>query len=124
MRLRHSPLALGAVAALAVCGDDGDDTAVADESPATPAMSQPADTIAAEPASTAAAEPADIVDTAVAAGDFGTLVTAVQAAELEETLRGEGPSPSSPRPTTPSPPCRRARWTSCSPIRPATWPAS
>jgi uncharacterized surface protein with fasciclin (FAS1) repeats len=33
----------------------------------------------------------DIVDTAVAAGEFSTLVTAVQAAELEETLRGEGP---------------------------------
>ncbi len=91
MRLRHYTLALVAVAALAACGDDGDDTAVADESPATPAMSQPADTMAAEPASTAAPEPADIVDTAVAAGDFGTLVTAVQAAELEETLRGEGP---------------------------------
>jgi transforming growth factor-beta-induced protein len=34
---------------------------------------------------------ADIVDTAVAAGDFTTLVAAVQAAGLEETLRGEGP---------------------------------
>ena len=33
----------------------------------------------------------DIVDTAVAAGDFETLVTAVQAAGLEETLHGEGP---------------------------------
>jgi uncharacterized surface protein with fasciclin (FAS1) repeats len=34
---------------------------------------------------------ADIVDTAIAAGDFSTLVTAVQAAGLEDTLRGEGP---------------------------------
>ncbi len=33
----------------------------------------------------------DIVDTAIAAGDFTTLVAAVQAAGLEETLRGEGP---------------------------------
>jgi uncharacterized surface protein with fasciclin (FAS1) repeats len=33
----------------------------------------------------------DIVDTAVEAGSFTTLVTAVQAAGLEETLRGEGP---------------------------------
>jgi uncharacterized surface protein with fasciclin (FAS1) repeats len=33
----------------------------------------------------------DIVDTAVDAGSFTTLVTAVQAAGLEETLRGEGP---------------------------------
>ena len=34
---------------------------------------------------------ADIVDTAVAAGSFTTLVAAVQAAGLEETLRSEGP---------------------------------
>jgi len=33
----------------------------------------------------------DIVDTAVGAGSFNTLVAAVQAAGLEETLRGEGP---------------------------------
>lgn len=37
------------------------------------------------------ASKADIVDTAVAAGSFGTLVAAVQAAGLEETLRGDGP---------------------------------
>lgn len=34
---------------------------------------------------------ADIVDTAVGAGSFTTLVAAVQAAGLEETLRGAGP---------------------------------
>jgi uncharacterized surface protein with fasciclin (FAS1) repeats len=33
----------------------------------------------------------DIVDTAVAAGKFNTLVAAVQAAGLVETLKGEGP---------------------------------
>jgi len=33
----------------------------------------------------------DIVDTAVAAGSFDTLVQAVQAADLVETLKGEGP---------------------------------
>ncbi len=33
----------------------------------------------------------DIVDTAVAAGDFQTLVAAVQAADLVEVLKGEGP---------------------------------
>ncbi len=33
----------------------------------------------------------DIVDTAVDAGSFSTLVSAVQAAGLEETLRGTGP---------------------------------
>ncbi len=34
---------------------------------------------------------ADIVDTAVAAGTFKTLVAAVQAAGLDETLKGPGP---------------------------------
>lgn len=38
-----------------------------------------------------AAELADIVDTAVSAGSFNTLVAAVQAAGLVETLKGEGP---------------------------------
>jgi uncharacterized surface protein with fasciclin (FAS1) repeats len=33
----------------------------------------------------------DIVDTAIAAGSFDTLVTAVKAADLVETLKGEGP---------------------------------
>jgi uncharacterized surface protein with fasciclin (FAS1) repeats len=35
--------------------------------------------------------PGDIVDVAVAAGDFDTLATALQAAELVDTLKGEGP---------------------------------
>ena len=34
---------------------------------------------------------ADIVDTAVAAGSFNTLVTAVKAADLVDTLKGPGP---------------------------------
>jgi uncharacterized surface protein with fasciclin (FAS1) repeats len=37
------------------------------------------------------AQDSDIVDTAVAAGDFNTLVAAVDAAGLVETLKGEGP---------------------------------
>jgi uncharacterized surface protein with fasciclin (FAS1) repeats len=36
-------------------------------------------------------EKKDIVDTAVEAGSFSTLVAAVQAADLVETLKGEGP---------------------------------
>lgn len=36
-------------------------------------------------------EAADIVDTAVGAGSFSTLVTAVKAAGLVETLKGKGP---------------------------------
>ncbi len=37
------------------------------------------------------AQDMDIVDTAVAAGSFSTLVAAVEAAGLVETLKGEGP---------------------------------
>jgi uncharacterized surface protein with fasciclin (FAS1) repeats len=36
-------------------------------------------------------QPKDIVDTAVSAGSFNTLVTAVKEAGLVETLKGEGP---------------------------------
>ena len=49
----------------------------------------------ATPVPTSTPEPVepekDIVDTALEAGDFGTLVQAVQAAGLEDALRGEGP---------------------------------
>ncbi|MCG8358697.1 MAG: fasciclin domain-containing protein [Kiloniellales bacterium] len=41
--------------------------------------------------SAALASAKDIVDTAVSAGQFNTLVAAVQAAGLVETLKGEGP---------------------------------
>jgi uncharacterized surface protein with fasciclin (FAS1) repeats len=37
------------------------------------------------------AQAKDIVDTAIAAGDFKTLVAAVQAAGLVDTLKGKGP---------------------------------
>ncbi|MEM7810380.1 MAG: fasciclin domain-containing protein [Planctomycetota bacterium] len=48
--------------------------------------------MAAVPATTAAyGAGGDIVDTAVAAGGFTTLVAAVKAADLVETLKGDGP---------------------------------
>lgn len=45
----------------------------------------------AMPATAGNAEKKDIVDTAVGAGSFNTLVTAVKAAGLVETLKGKGP---------------------------------
>ena len=48
-------------------------------------------TAAAAFATPALAETKDIVDTAVGAGSFTTLVAAVEAAGLVETLKGEGP---------------------------------
>lgn len=52
------------------------------------------DAVLMPPTKTAAAAPpqtADIVDTAIAAGHFKTLVAALQAAGLVETLKGAGP---------------------------------
>jgi uncharacterized surface protein with fasciclin (FAS1) repeats len=43
------------------------------------------------PFSAAKAVDKDIVDTAVGAGTFNTLVAAVQAADLVDTLKGDGP---------------------------------
>ncbi len=60
---------------LAACGDDGSDDVAA------------SDTVEAEQA----AELGTIVDVAVGNGSFTTLVAAVQAAGLVETLSGDGP---------------------------------
>ena len=48
-------------------------------------------TLALSVSLTSAAQAADIVDTAVAAGNFKTLATALKAAGLVETLKGPGP---------------------------------
>lgn len=54
------------------------------------AAPKPCDT-ANKAASACSANKADIVDTAVAAGSFNTLVAAVKAAGLVDVLKGEGP---------------------------------
>jgi uncharacterized surface protein with fasciclin (FAS1) repeats len=88
VRLSAGVLALGLV--LAACGDDDEDVAETGENTAT--TEAPAEeTTTTEAEAEEPEEDADIVDTAVAAGGFETLVAAVQAAGLEETLRGEGP---------------------------------
>ena len=56
---------------------------------------------------------ADIVDTAVAAGSFKTLVTAIQAAGLVDTLKGAGPFTVLHRLMKLLPNCRPVRWTPC-----------
>lgn len=76
--MRNRTIKFAAVASalaltLAACGDDGDDAA--------------STTTVAE----APAEVGTIVDVAVANGSFTTLVAAVQAAGLVETLSGPGP---------------------------------
>jgi len=86
-------LALFAALILAACGGKKEEAPAAE--PAAETAEEPAAKPAEAPGETAEA-PApeakpDIVDTAVAAGSFSTLVTAVKAAELVDTLKGEGP---------------------------------
>ncbi len=89
------PVLLVMALALSACAP-----AAAPAAPAAPAATEAAveapTEAAAEAPAEATAAPAeemakDIVDTAVDAGSFGTLVAAVQAAGLVETLKGEGP---------------------------------
>jgi uncharacterized surface protein with fasciclin (FAS1) repeats len=79
--------AAGGIAALLFlsgCSSDSDEAASATTSAAAPAASE----MASEPAM---AEPGTIVEVASANEDFETLVAAVTAAGLAETLSGEGP---------------------------------
>ena len=84
MRCSTFRLALGAALLLPMAS-----MAVADECPLAAAKKSQATTHVQTVA--LKAESNDIVDTAVAAGSFKTLVAAVQAAGLVETLKGEGP---------------------------------
>ena len=68
---------------VAACSSDSDD----ESSSTTAAADDTATTVAGDDA---AAEQ-NIVETAVAAGDFTTLATAIEAADLVETLQGDGP---------------------------------
>lgn len=84
--MRRFPRLAAGLAALALvaaaCGDDDDD--------ATPVAAE--ETAAPETTEAMAEEgPGTIVDVAVENGSFTTLVAAVQAADLVDTLSGEGP---------------------------------
>jgi uncharacterized surface protein with fasciclin (FAS1) repeats len=76
-------LAFGLVAA--ACGDDDDAATETQVTTTTAAATTEA------PAEEAMPELMDIVDTAVAAGSFETLAAALTAADLVDTLKGEGP---------------------------------
>jgi transforming growth factor-beta-induced protein len=91
----RSPFSLVGVLALALgataCMDDDPATTPASStgtSGGTPGASSGGPT---DPPGSTPAGAKDIVDTAVAAGNFKTLVSAVQGAGLESTLRGTGP---------------------------------
>jgi uncharacterized surface protein with fasciclin (FAS1) repeats len=86
MRIARTPalVALAAVAALTLsaCGSSSEEAATTSSA----AASAPAASATAEPAAVGT-----IVDVAAGNPDFSTLVAAVQAAGLVETLNGEGP---------------------------------
>ena len=88
-------IAVGAIAglvALSACGSDSNDASSSTEAMAetTDAMAETTDAMA-ETTEAMAEEPGTIVDVAVAAGSFNTLVAAVAAAELVDALSAEGP---------------------------------
>ena len=102
MRISRKLIALGAIASLGLvataCGDDDststeDTTAVAEETTTADTTAMTEDTTAAEGDAAATEEAAaqSIVDIAVGNPDFSTLVELLTAAELVETLSGEGP---------------------------------
>ena len=99
MKLHVLTVALMGALALSACQNDAaTDTAaadaqsapMADDAAATEAATPPADYSAEAPAMDAAAS-GDIVDVASGSPDHSTLVTAVQAAGLVDTLKGAGP---------------------------------
>ncbi len=83
-------LPVAAVIALAIttaaCGSDDTDTAASSAAPATTSAAP-----SPSPSTSESMATADIVDTAVAAGDFKTLAAALTAAGLVDTLKGAGP---------------------------------
>ena len=95
--MRKSSTRLAAVAAvtglvvLSACGSDANDADEAVTTDAPAATEAPAEDMEEDMAEDDMAEAGTIVDVAVANGSFNTLVAAVTAADLVETLSSEGP---------------------------------
>ncbi len=83
-RTRTAAAAIAAALVLSACSTDAEETVVDEPAPAAPAEPEAA-------AEDEADELGTIVDVAIAADGFETLVAAVVAAGLAETLSGEGP---------------------------------
>ena len=78
--------------AIAACSSAASPSAAPTTAPtATPAPTTAAASPSIAPSASAAAMSKDIVETATEAGSFKTLLTAVKAAGLVETLQGKGP---------------------------------
>ena len=89
MLLRRLALVIAGRLVAAACGSDDDDSSTSTDETSESTTDGEDDEMADE--ETADEETADIVDTAVSVGDFTTLVAAVEAAGLLDTLKGEGP---------------------------------
>ena len=89
-RTRTAAAAIAAALVLSACSGDAEETVIEEPAPAVPAEPEaPAEDEADEADETA--ELGTIVDIAIATDGFDTLVAAVVAADLVETLSGEGP---------------------------------
>lgn len=102
MKLHVLTAALLGALALTACQNDAADTAMAtdadadtaamaDSAPAADEATTSADATAAMDATAGAPASGDVVDAAIASPDHTTLVAAVQAAGLVDTLKGDGP---------------------------------
>ena len=76
--------------AISACSTAATQTAVP-AATSTPSPAATAEAPSAMPSESSAAMTKDIVETAIEAGSFKTLLTAVEAAGLVETLQGDGP---------------------------------
>lgn len=87
-RIKLTALVAAGALALAACGGTDDE---ATETTVAPATTEAVAETTMAPETTEAMTEMDIVDTAVAADDFTTLAAALEAADLVDTLKGEGP---------------------------------
>ena len=91
MKIRVVAIGIVASLALVACGSDSKTETISTPAPVDTSAEAPVDTSAETTETTMAAEAGDIVAVAAGNPDFSTLVAAVTAAGLVETLQGAGP---------------------------------
>jgi len=89
-RTRTAAVAVAAALVLAACGGETEEPA-APEEPTTETPAEPEAPTEPEVEAPVEEEPGTIVDVAIATDGFETLVAALEAADLVETLSGDGP---------------------------------
>lgn len=90
--MRKQALAIAAILALlTACAGEAETTTTTQAAQASTTMTGTPSTTTAETGTTEAMGEMTILETAAAAGGFSTLITALEAAGLVETLEGDGP---------------------------------